>query len=133
MRARTRSPGTAPDTNTTWPSTRPIIRPPTAGLSRVSGRICPGTSMGLRQRHGGQLEAFADEAVDGRFLRARKRVRGHPGPESRQLTFGLTRQRRSRRVVERGPRLLQQLPIERCEPIEQRLTRLAALDRELLQ
>src|SRR5436190_2595383 len=41
IQARTRSPGMAPRTSTTWPRWRAIIRPPDAGFSIVSSTCCP--------------------------------------------------------------------------------------------
>ena len=115
----------APETSTTRPSARAIIRPPAAGLSMVSERTSPAESIGSRsgggqssdeprqrpepaegrtlrsepsaqKRDRREARSFAYQPIDCRVARARKRVGAHSGAESRELLVGLARQRRAR-------------------------------------
>ena len=66
-------------------------------------------------------EPLADESIDRRLARACERVRAHAGAKRRELFVRLERQRPARRLVEQRARLLQELPVQGFQPIDQRL------------
>src|SRR5262245_23982901 len=108
MRAVTRSPGIAPPTSTTRPSSRAIIRPPTAGFSTSrrtvfpgarsvlrteAGGIVPGWMLSPRERDGRQAETVAQDPVGGGLPRAVERIGGHRRPERGELFLRLAHDR----------------------------------------
>src|SRR6266508_4854664 len=152
IRARTVSPGIAPDTRTTCPSTRAIIRPPAAGLSMVSvmtwsgvsiscqppslprpfGDLRPSADLGSRTqlrdsrlgvRDGRQAETLSHEVIDSRLAGATKDLRTHRRPERGELVLRFAREGGVRLLVEAGACPLQQLLVEDRKPADQLLPR----------
>jgi len=119
-RARTRSPGMAPNTSTTWPAWRASMRPPAAGFSTSSVRVS-GVKADDRQR--GPL---AKQAVDRRALRLLVGVGRHPIAKRRELGLGLRPNLRQRLLVARRPGRIGQRLLEFAQAMQQRLPRLAA-------
>jgi len=129
MRAATRSPGIAPPTRTTCPSE--ARNHPAAGRRLVDRQRQDLT----RRQHSGEgddwkAETLADEAIDGRFPSTRKRLRRHGRAEPGELGVRLAGQRLARRLVERRPRLLHELGVERRQPIDECLARVTAQARD---
>src|SRR5437870_4809348 len=77
------------------------------------------TSVPVRNHR--QAAPLADEAIDRPVARVCERFRTHAAAKRRELVIGFAGECRALRVVQEGARLLQELPVKRSEPIDQRL------------
>jgi len=73
------------------------------------------------ERDRAQPRQIANQAVDGGLARAGECLGAHGVAEAGELLFGLARQRRTRGIVQAGPRRIEQLAIERSQPRDERL------------
>src|SRR5262249_58470332 len=101
------------------------MRPPEAGFSIVSSISWPSDTLisGL-VRENGKADRVADEAVERHVHGLRSRLDGHPRGEGRDSVFRLHLQLPAEAVVDLRARGVQQLPIERRQPRDQRVARM---------
>src|SRR5262245_51953260 len=123
MRARTRSPGIAPHTSTTWPLWRASMRPPAVGFSTCSSTT---ESAALLVRDGREIRSVTEQSVDASSMRLLVRLRRHTDAKRLQLFIGFDGKLPKRAVVALAFQHLDERRIKLSEPLEQRLAPIAA-------